>query len=138
MLLPEQDIGWFLSTNSAKGPAVRDSFRREFLDRYFTRTEPVPIDMSAEELAKFAGAYGALRHSYDDFTKLVKFLGAITIGASPNTNELIISAGGQVRRVDPSGPPPSRIRGPRRSLASTLTRMACRRTCIYPTHRSSL
>lgn len=103
VLMPEQDIAWFISTNAVGGPAVRSSFRREFMDRYFARSPRDPVERTPAELQRFAGSYAPLRSSWNDFTKLGRLMGALSIAPDPETGELLIMSGGNVQRLTPIG-----------------------------------
>lgn len=103
VLIPEQDFGWFISTNSQAGPNVRSSFRREVLDRYFGKTPLEPVEVDRETLTQYAGYYGALRHSHSDFTKLIQLLGAVSVQPAADGKRLTTSAGGETQYLVPVG-----------------------------------
>jgi CubicO group peptidase (beta-lactamase class C family) len=85
VLLPEQNVGLFISSNSAGGIKANDIIKQEFLDRYY----PLP-DSSAQQLptdfqqrAKlFTGSYGTTRSPYTTYEKLLGLMGGINIKAT--------------------------------------------------------
>ena len=85
VLLPEQNVGLFVSSNSAGGIKANDILKQEFFDRYY----PVP-DSPAQKLpadfqhrAKlFTGSYGTTRSSYTTYEKLLGLMGGVEISAT--------------------------------------------------------
>lgn len=103
VLLPESDLGWFISTNTATGGAVRTAFTREFMDRYFVPPPRPTTDFERTEASRVTGYYGAIRHSHDDLTKIVKLLGPMVISRTPHA-DLMMTAAGRVTLLDEIAP----------------------------------
>ncbi len=66
MLLPEHDVGVFISYNRARASDARAEFRQAFLDHYYpvTLSEPRPMEGYAERVKRFAGTYQESRWAY--------------------------------------------------------------------------
>ena len=79
-LIPEQNLGFFISINSAVGfPGLQNTLFMDFMDEYFPeKVEKLPPSTAAA-LAPFGGTYALNRYSYDDILKLGKLIGAIEI-----------------------------------------------------------
>jgi CubicO group peptidase (beta-lactamase class C family) len=83
-LIPEKNLGWFVSYNTPNGPA-RDELFQAFLSRYYPAPTPRPelkaSPDSAKRLAQVCGSYGVIRRSYKTYEKVVALAGAVK--ASP-------------------------------------------------------
>jgi hypothetical protein len=66
MLLPEHDVGVFISYNRARASDARAEFRQAFLDHYYPVRipEPQPMEGYAERVSRFAGTYQESRWAY--------------------------------------------------------------------------
>lgn len=86
MLLPEQELGFFITTNSAGGAEITIPFVAAVIEHYFPQTVP-PITAStdfAQRVDRFTGSYRASRMSYTTPEKLVALLTAVDIRADEN------------------------------------------------------
>ena len=86
MLLPEQELGFFITTNSAGGAELTIPFVAAVIEHYFPQTVPpitVPTDF-AQRADRFTGSYRASRMSYTTPEKLVALLTAVDIRADEN------------------------------------------------------
>jgi hypothetical protein len=108
ILMPDANVGWFISTNTATGPQVRAAFHKGFLDRYFPApgaqaggSESAGFDKT--DLARLTGTYGALRYAHDDLTKLIRLAGGIEIARSAE-DELMLVAGSDVTYFEEIAP----------------------------------
>ena len=76
IMLPDHDIGFFLVHNSFND-ALRQNFITAFMDQYFpaTTTPPPPtaIDLTSDELARFAGSYRWVKHAQSTLAKFATF-----------------------------------------------------------------
>ncbi len=82
-LLPEENVGLFVSYNSGTG-MERDALFTAFMDRYYPAPraeEPVPPVGSLDNAAKFLGIYQPARANYSSVMKLLSVLSAVNIGA---------------------------------------------------------
>lgn len=84
VLIPEKNLGWFVSYNSPNGPTRGELFEA-FLNRYYPLTTPQPelkaLPDSAKRLKQISGTYGITRRSYKTFEKLFNLM--MTIKVSP-------------------------------------------------------
>lgn len=93
IIMPDANVGWFISTNSQAGPILRARFHREFLDRYFGRPGNPALEFEKTSPSKLVGEYGSLRHAHDDIGKLALLLGAITVAVDADGELMLV--GGQ-------------------------------------------
>jgi CubicO group peptidase (beta-lactamase class C family) len=94
ILLPEQNVGFFVSYNGADGMAAVNNTITEFMDHFYPNNETVP-DIPAdleENVSKYNGTYMPLRHEYTTLGKLVGLMQSITIKQS-GAHRLKISLG---------------------------------------------
>src|ERR1044071_2052896 len=81
-LLEEEGVGFFVSVNTGgKAGLVPRHFLRAFMNHYFPARLPAvkPPEDFAARAAKYAGRYGALRHSYTRFEKVFGLLGGAAV-----------------------------------------------------------
>ena len=72
-LMPEENVGVFVSYNTASGGQLSGGFLYRFLEHYYpVENRPMPVGLSEAELAEYAGPYRTSRSSY---TTIEKFLG---------------------------------------------------------------
>lgn len=86
MLLPEQELGFFITTNSAGGAEITIPFVAAVIEHYFPQSTP-PITAAtdfAQQADRFTGSYRASRMSYTTPEKLVALLTAVDIRADGN------------------------------------------------------
>jgi CubicO group peptidase (beta-lactamase class C family) len=91
-LLVNEGVGFFASVNTGgKAALVPRHFFRAFMNHYFPAELPVvkPPDDFAARAGKYAGRYGALRHSYTRFEKVFGLLGGTTVAPTAK-NTLVI------------------------------------------------
>ncbi len=96
-LLPEHNVGVFVSYNSAGGAAARDTLLQAFLDHYFPapkETLPSPPAGFAERISQISGNYWATRRSYTTYEKLAVLGSTISVTDGGN-GRLLISLGSQ-------------------------------------------
>jgi CubicO group peptidase (beta-lactamase class C family) len=107
-LLPERNIGVFVSYNSDTGAKAAHDFWQAFLDRYFPPVaveDSKPAAASAVKLAKFAGEYSSLRRSFTTLTKLSDVMNLVKVRVDPEGYLVTTGLGGETRRwieVEPS------------------------------------
>lgn len=76
-LLPQHNVGLFISFNSEKGGGTYSEVLKAFMDRYFPERNQLKkaIKLPADYLQKFAGEYRANRFAYNDLTKIASLFG---------------------------------------------------------------
>jgi CubicO group peptidase (beta-lactamase class C family) len=111
-LLPEEDLGVFVSYNTASGGQISfGPFFEAFLDHYFPVAPPAFVEADPGELARIAGTYQFNRGSYTTFEKVTRLMSAVKIAAGDG--ELVVESplgkqhfrpvgGGLYREVDGS------------------------------------
>ena len=86
-LLPEHQVGVFVSYDSASAVSARDTFLQAFLDHYFPapkETLPQPPAGFAERISQISGNYWTTRRSYTTYEKLA-VLFATTVSTMEGT-----------------------------------------------------
>ena len=99
-LMPDDNLAWFISTNSANGGEVRSAFTGGMMDRYFPvpPLQPLP-EAERTDRARLAGEYGGIRHSHSDPTRLIKLMGTITIQPDLASDAILMTS-----PLDPGNP----------------------------------
>jgi CubicO group peptidase (beta-lactamase class C family) len=100
-LLPEQQVGVFVSYNSAEGGSAPSTLLQTFLDHYFPAPQeatPAPPAGFAERAGQISGNYWSTLHSYTTYEKLA-VLSATTHVSVFGNSRLAISAGDQTFTV---------------------------------------
>ncbi len=94
ILLPEHQIGVFVSYNSEGGLAAQGSLMQAFLDHYFPAREetlPVPPTGSAARIGLISGDYWPARRGYTTYEKILAVFRGVHI-ADGGSNRLAISS----------------------------------------------
>lgn len=105
LLLPDQNLGVFVSYNSSGGGAVNGQhagFQKAFLDHYYPAPAVAPVQPPADfsaRAARFVGTYNA----YSSYTTLLKVLGLFGAGyttqiSDPGDGTLLMTLEGQKLR----------------------------------------
>ncbi len=100
-LLPEQQVGVFVSYNSTEGGSAPTTLLQAFLDHYFPAPEeatPAPPAGFAERASQVSGDYWSTLRSYTTYEKLA-VLSAMTRVSIVGNSRLAISAGDQTFTV---------------------------------------
>jgi hypothetical protein len=88
VLLPEQNVGVFVSFNCIGGSVARQAFIQAFLDHYYSASLPVlprpPADFSMRA-DQYTGIYLETRHNETGVEKLLSLQSAVTIEATEGT-----------------------------------------------------
>ena len=92
-LLPEHDLGVFVSFNSEDGGGATGPFVNAVIDRYFPAEEVVPVapEGFAERAARFTGSFRSNRFSHSTLAK-VAALGEVTVRATEEGSLRILRA----------------------------------------------
>ena len=99
-LIPEKNLGWFVSYNTAPG-ASRTELFDAFLNRYYPPAVPAPapavkaLPDAAARLARIRGTYGVTRHSYKTYEKLAGLTLSFKV-APTNEGTLLVGLPGAV------------------------------------------
>jgi CubicO group peptidase (beta-lactamase class C family) len=104
-LLPEHQLGFFVSFNSDGGGRATGRVYREFMNHYFPAGEARELKASPDNraaLERFGGTYRPARYSHTDFTKLAAAVQVLSIAITPE-GELKVVDDEAVRFVQ-SGP----------------------------------
>lgn len=100
MLMPDHNLGLFVSYNSEGGATARGQFLEAFLDRYFPMPLPPPPTPPADfsqRAAQFAGSYYPIRQSYTLATKIATLVNVTRVQVSTEGTLRIPSAGGEIK-----------------------------------------
>lgn len=102
-IIPEQNVGLFVSYNTDTGASGRGELLNAFLDRYYPVPEPPrpePLEGFKERVARVEGSYAAIRHSHTSIAKLARIMGVATVTASDD-GTLTIGGRGEYVEVEP-------------------------------------
>lgn len=113
VMIPEENVGIFVSTNAPDGGQARGEIVDAFFDYYYPREggyphpspeKPETPDKDAmQAMAKYAGTYRGNRRSYTKWEKAMTLLGN-DASVSPSTRGgLVVSGGGGGQRYVPVG-----------------------------------
>jgi CubicO group peptidase (beta-lactamase class C family) len=104
LLLPEHNLGLFVSFNSDSGSRARDQIVSLFLDRYFPATEMSPVEPPADfavRAVRFAGYYRLNRYAYETLEKAALLaMGDFKVSALESNGLLVEGMGQSIRIVE--------------------------------------
>jgi CubicO group peptidase (beta-lactamase class C family) len=95
VLLPDENAGFFVSSNSPGGTMVRDELFAAFMDHYYPaqpRVLPAPDANPSIGLQKYAGTYMSNRHAYTKFEKNNHPAGQVSVTVTPR-GTIVIAMG---------------------------------------------
>ena len=95
-LLPEQNVGFFVSTNAVGGAGVGDAVARAFADRYFPiekAADPVPAADFDSRASQYTGEYHFSRSNFTGFEKMIMLTTPISVTVDENKNVILAVAG---------------------------------------------
>jgi hypothetical protein len=83
VLLPEQNLGIFISGNGATASGLTYAVPEALMDRYYPAPEtPAPQPLTGMDLSRFVGSYRPTRSSYTKIEKSLYILSPFYIGAT--------------------------------------------------------
>jgi CubicO group peptidase (beta-lactamase class C family) len=105
-LLPDEQVGIFVSVNSDSAASARTALVKAFVDRYFP--DPSPAKPAASKLREpsgtFAGSYRTIRISYSTLAKLAALGGDVSVTELPDGRLLTNGLGSSPKRWTEVGP----------------------------------
>jgi len=102
-LLPEQNLGFFISNNGSEGSGLEAAVYKAFMDHYFstqTEQEPVPPSNMASRAAQYAGEYYSSRANFTGIEKIMGLFAHAQISVDADGYVLIPSQGGAKKAVE--------------------------------------
>ncbi len=103
VLLPEHNLGLFVSYNSPSGIRARSELLKAFLDRYY----PVPIQAApkpsadfSQRASRFTGSYRMTRSAYTTLAKAANLFAQIDVTATSDATLLLTGLGDPIRWVE--------------------------------------
>jgi len=102
-LLPDQGVGFFLSTNGAAGGQAVSSVASAFMDRYYppaASPAPVPAADFAERAALYAGSYYVARSNFTTLEKFLTLTAPINVAVDAENNVIMSVMGETTRYVE--------------------------------------
>jgi CubicO group peptidase (beta-lactamase class C family) len=100
-LIPERNLGWFVSYNSPNGPARKELFEA-FLNRYYPPATPLPVVKtspdSKKRLGQVCGSYEVTRRSYKTYEKLGSLMMTAKVTPTKEGNLVLSFPGKGVRQ----------------------------------------
>ncbi|MFO0919241.1 MAG: serine hydrolase domain-containing protein [Planctomycetaceae bacterium] len=101
-LIPEKQVGFFVSYNTETSGGQRELLFRAFLRRYFPALTPArikPLDGFAERAKKIAGEYGNTRYSHTSPTKLAALTSVAKVSLNDDHETITVKFGDRARRL---------------------------------------
>jgi CubicO group peptidase (beta-lactamase class C family) len=102
-LLPDEQVGFFASYNSASGSMLPQALFEAFLARYYPAPEPEPLAPPADFAARadrFSGDYRIIRMSYTTPEKLAALMMPLGVQATDDGTLLVTTPFGPQRFVE--------------------------------------
>jgi len=96
-LLPEQNVGLFISTNSTGGPKAVEALFQAFMQRYYppNRLPALAPDADFSSRANlYAGTYYLSRANFTSFEKILMLMNPVSVAVDGN-NHVNITSGGE-------------------------------------------
>lgn len=100
-LLPEQNVGLFISTNSVGGGAAREIIFKTFMDHYYPApisAQPVPPADMAARAAQYSGEFYTSRSNFSSMEKVFTLLSPATQASVDEDGYVLVSEGGETRQ----------------------------------------
>lgn len=81
VLLPEHNVGFFISYNSANAASAVNDTLRAFMDHYYPENQTAPSKPAdpEQDVSRYAGTYMPARHEYTTLGKMVGLFSSITV-----------------------------------------------------------
>ena len=102
-VLPEEDVGVFVSYNAAGGVPARGELFEAFMDRYYPASSDGPATADPGDLGRFTGDYRSTRIPYDSWLKVVGLPSTFQVNRGPNGTLVTSRLGGSAQRWRPVG-----------------------------------
>jgi CubicO group peptidase (beta-lactamase class C family) len=102
-LLPERDVGVFVSYNAPGGVPARGELFEAFMDRYYPAPDDGPATADAGDLGRFTGDYRTTRIPYTSWLKAVGLASTFQVSRGPNGTLVTSRLGGGAQRWRPVG-----------------------------------
>ncbi|MFP4622185.1 MAG: serine hydrolase domain-containing protein [Bacteroidales bacterium] len=100
VLLPEHNVGLFISFNSENGDHAKNLVLEEFMDHFYPeKLSGTDFYMPPEELSRFEGEYRSLRHPHERFTKVAAVMNPVYIKTT--TDGMLKVTGRDIRHYIP-------------------------------------
>ncbi|HEY5656955.1 MAG TPA: serine hydrolase domain-containing protein, partial [Myxococcota bacterium] len=102
LLLPEHDLGLFVSFNSDSGSRARDEIVRLFLDRYYPTSEGAPAEPPADFAARasrYTGRYRVNRYPHETLEKTALLAFGDGVVSAPESGGLLLELMGEHARL---------------------------------------
>ena len=91
ILIPEHNMGFFVSYNGATGSLAVQNTIRAFMDHYFPLQQPAP-SISADKVTRYTGAFLPARSGYTTAEKALGIFQSVTVEPA-DTQHLVVSLG---------------------------------------------
>lgn len=102
-LIPDQNLGIFISTNATGGAGVGDAVALAFANRYFpveSAAHPVPPADFDSRVAAYTGEYYMSRSNFTGFEKFLALTSPVSVSVDKNKHVIVSIAGEAVQFVE--------------------------------------
>ncbi|MCA9935448.1 MAG: serine hydrolase [Ardenticatenaceae bacterium] len=99
-LIPEQNLGLYISTNATGGASVPDAVAMAFADHYFPAAEtavPTPPSDFATRIPQYTGSYYYARSNFSGYEKFLSLLAPVAVSVDEN-NHVLVTLEGETRQ----------------------------------------
>jgi CubicO group peptidase (beta-lactamase class C family) len=103
LLLPDEQTGFFVSSNSAGGRGVRDELYTSFMDHYYPAESPTlatPDPAGASRLQQYTGTYVSNRRNYATFQTYIVSAARTEITATGDGTLVVVDDKGQAEYIE--------------------------------------
>lgn len=102
-LIPEKNVGYFISFNTDTSAGVREQIQEAFLSRYYPVTLQARVKPNGslkERASRLAGEYGGTRYSHSTLAKLGSLMSVHEVNVNDDDTITIVSSGNARRFVE--------------------------------------
>jgi hypothetical protein len=103
ILIPEQNVGLYISTNSSRGTAAKDAVVNAFLDRYYPVAEASDLQSPAdfaERIAPYLGEYTPVRNNFTTHERIYGVFSTVNASLENDATLVLSLPGGVLRFVE--------------------------------------
>lgn len=102
-LLPEENVGLFISTNGANGGQVVENFTNAFYDYYFPAEKEIdfiPLTSTSEQADIYNGSYTSARSSYTGIERILNLMSSSSVTVTENGEVFVNMMGREMVMVE--------------------------------------
>lgn len=132
MLLPEQNLGIFVSTNGVNGGELVSALQIAFMNRYFPAEEmlkPIPSGDFSARKDVYVGEYYLSRNNFTTLEKLLSLFSTYQVRVD-ETDTVLLTSGGETQRFVETAP--GLLQGVEQAESRLVMREAAGQVYLFP------